>query len=245
MRALLPVPADPIDVHDHYAADWLDSGGIRANFVASVDGAASTGGLSRGLQTSGDNLVFAALRDLADVILVGAGTARAEGYHTVTLSEARKAVRRSFGLAPALPLAVVSRSARLDPGSDLFQTVDPATRTIVITCANVGDAAQRMLDPVADVLLCGEETVDLASVRAALSARGLTRVLCEGGPSLFADLVRSGEVDELCLSITPLLAGPGPGRISAGDAWIGDPAQLALVGLLEHGGALFGRYRFS
>jgi riboflavin biosynthesis pyrimidine reductase len=77
---------------------------------------------------------------------------------------------------------------------------------------------------VADVVLCGEETVDLAEVRSTLVARGLTRILCEGGPTFFADLLRSGEVDELCLSITPLLAGPGPGRITAGHSWPGDPA---------------------
>jgi riboflavin biosynthesis pyrimidine reductase len=243
MRALLPRPIDPVDIHDHYADGWLASGGIRANFVASVDGAASAGGLSRGLQTSGDNLVFAALRDLADVVLVGAGTARAEGYRAVRLSAAKQSIRRSHGLAPALPIAVVSQSARLDPDSDLFRTVDPDTQTIVITCATAGDDAQRALRPVADVVLCGEDTVDLAAMRARLMSRGLTRILCEGGPSLFADLAQAGEVDELCLSITPLLAGPGPGRITAGAAWSGDPTRLDLMGLLELDGALFGRYR--
>jgi riboflavin biosynthesis pyrimidine reductase len=245
MRALVPAPGDPVNVHDHYAAGWLTSGGIRANFVASVDGAASTAGLSRGLQTRGDNLVFAALRDLADVVLVGAGTARAEGYRAATLNPARQEVRRSYGLAPTLPIAVVSRSAQLDPASDLFRTTDPVTRTIVITCATADEAAQRALHPVADVVLCGEETVDLAAVRSTLVARGLTRILCEGGPSFFADLVRSGEVDELCLSITPLLAGPGPGRVTAGASWPGDPAPLNLVGLLEQDGALFSRYRLT
>jgi len=245
MRALVPGPADPVNVHDHYAAGWLTSGGIRANFVASVDGAASTAGRSRGLQTRGDNLVFAALRDLADVVLVGAGTARAEGYRAANLSRARQEVRRSYGLAPTLPIAVVSRLALLDPGSELFRTPDPATRTIVITCATADATAQRALDPVADVVLCGKETVDLAEVRSTLVARGLTRILCEGGPTFFADLLRSGEVDELCLSITPLLAGPGPGRITAGHSWPGDPAPLNLVGLLEQDGTLFGRYEIT
>jgi riboflavin biosynthesis pyrimidine reductase len=213
--------------------------------VASVDGAASTAGRSRGLQTRGDNLVFAALRDLADVVLVGAGTARAEGYRAATLSPARQEVRRSYGLAPTLPIAVVSRLALLDPASELFRTPDPATRTIVITCATADATAQRALNPVADVVLCGEETVDLAEVRSTLVARGLTRILCEGGPTFFADLVRSGEVEELCLSVTPLLAGPGPGRITAGHSWPGDPAPLNLVGLLEQDGTLFGRYEIT
>ena len=242
MRALVPAPADPVNVHDVYADGWLAFGGIRGNFVGSVDGAASTAGLSRGLQTPGDNLVFATLRDLADVVLVGAGTARAEGYRAARLSPARQELRRSYGLAPTLPIAVVSRSAQLDPGSDLFRNTDPASRTIVITCATADTTAQQALHPVADVVLCGDETVELSAVRSTLVARGLTRIVCEGGPTLFADLVRSGEVDELCLSITPLLAGPGPGRITAGVVWPDDPTPLTLVGLLEQDGALFGRY---
>ena len=245
MRALVPAPVDPVNVHDHYAAGWLTTGGIRANFVASVDGAASTAGRSRGLQTRGDNLVFAALRDLADVVLVGAGTARIEGYRAAALSPARQEVRRSYGLAGALPIAVVTRSARLDPASELFRTTDPAARTIVITCATAGVTAQHPLHPVADVVPCGEETVDLSAVRSALVARGLTRILCEGGPTFFSDLLRSGEVDELCLSTTPLLAGPGPSRITAGHSWSGDPAPLNLVGLLEQDGTLFGRYQIT
>ena len=159
-----------VNVHDHYAAGWLTSGDPGQALWRVSIGAASSAGLSRGLQTRADNLVLAALRDLADVVLVGAGTARAEGYRAATLSPARQEVRRSYGLAPTLPIAVVSRSARLDPASDLFRTTDPVTRTIVITCATADDAAQRALHAVADVVLCGEETVDLAAVR--VHARG-------------------------------------------------------------------------
>jgi len=115
----------------------------------------------------------------------------------------------------------------------------------VITCATAEAAAQHALRPVADVVPCGEETVDISAVRSTLVARGLTRILCEGGPTFFGDLLRSGEVDELCLSITPLLAGPGPGRITAGHTWPGDPAPLNLVGLLEQDGTLFGRYQIT
>jgi riboflavin biosynthesis pyrimidine reductase len=79
-------------------------------------------------------------------------------------------------------------------------------------------------------------------VRHALEERGLTRILSEGGPSVFADLARHGVVDELCLSITPILGGPGPGRISAGTEWP-SPLPLTLLGLLEEDGSLFCRYR--
>ncbi|TAM92705.1 MAG: pyrimidine reductase family protein, partial [Jatrophihabitans sp.] len=86
MRALLPAPADSaaqVDIRAHYARDWIDRGGLRMNFVASADGAATAEGKSRGLQTAGDNRVFTALRDLADIVLAGAGTVRIEGYRAI------------------------------------------------------------------------------------------------------------------------------------------------------------------
>lgn len=244
MRALLPEPADDVDIHAWYAAEWLEPGGLRANFVSSVDGAATADGLSAGLQTPGDNAIFAALRDLADVVLVGAGTARAEGYRPTDLGPARTAKRLDFGLPAELPTALISRRLLLDPASALFTDTSPTARTIVLTCSDTDDAVRQALAAVADVVICGDDEVDLGVAKAALAELGLTRVLCEGGPSLFADLARAGVVDELCLSVTPMLAGPGARRIVAGDTWDGQgAAALQLVGLLEEDGALFGRYR--
>jgi len=245
MRALVPSLADDVDVHAFYAADWLTGGGLRVNFVASVDGAATADGASRGLQTPGDNRIFAALRDLADVVLVGAGTVRTEGYAAIAVSERRRALRAEYGLRATLPTAVVSRSLRLDPAADLFVSVPGEARTIVLTCAAGDPAVRAQLERVADVVVCGEQSVDLAAAREALAERGRTRILCEGGPMLFADLARAGVVDELCLSVSPLLAGPGARRIVAGDPWGDGPRQLILTGLLEEDGALFYRYRVS
>ncbi|MEP7019050.1 MAG: pyrimidine reductase family protein [Pseudonocardiales bacterium] len=243
MRALLPHPAADIDVHSFYAGNWLDPGGLRVNFVASVDGAATEDGASRGLQTPGDNRIFAALRDLADVVMVGAGTVRTEGYQAIKLSDRRRAVRAGYGLAGTLPTAVVSRSLRLDPAAALFVGAAAEARTIVLTCAAADPDARAELERVADVIVCGDETVDLAAARAAVIDRGLTRILCEGGPMLFADLARAGVADELCLSISPILSGPGARRIVAGELWADDPRPLALAGLLEEDDALFCRYR--
>lgn len=244
MRALLPAPESDVDVHAFYAADWLDVGGLRVNFVASVDGAATDDGASRGLQTPGDNRIFAALRDLADVVVAGAGTVRTEGYRAITVSDRRQAVRAEYGLPKTLPTAVVSRSLRLDPAHDLFVAAPDDARTIVLTCAAADPAVRAGLDQVADVVVCGEQSVDPAAARAALTERGLTRILCEGGPMLFADLARAGVVDELCLSVSPLLTGPGARRIVAGELW-SDPRPLALTGLLEEDGALFCRYHLN
>ncbi|WP_460603791.1 pyrimidine reductase family protein [Jatrophihabitans fulvus] len=242
MRALLPGPVDDVDVHAYYAAGWLDRAGLRVNFVASVDGASAADGLSRGLQTPGDNRVFAALRDLADVVLVGSGTARAEGYGPVRFGDRRAGVRRDHGLRETAPVAVLSRSLHLDTDSDLFTEALPDARTLVLTCATADAEQRRVLKQVADVVDCGDETVEPRLVRAALEERGLTRILCEGGPSVFGEFAETNVMDELCLTVSPVLAGPGPGRIVGGSEWGGTRA-LTLAGLLEEDGALFCRYR--
>jgi riboflavin biosynthesis pyrimidine reductase len=239
MRALLPEPiADP-DVHAFYARNWVGRGGIRMNFVTSVDGSVSAGGLSEGLQTPGDNRIFAALRDLADVVLVGSRTVLTEGYSRPDPEGARLERRREHGLPDALPLAIVTRSGRgLDPGLPLFAAGD-APRPIVCT---TGSAEKAGLGAVADVIVTGSDEVDYGVVRSELAARGLTRVLCEGGPTVFAQAAGADEVDEVCLSVSPLLAGPGPGRITGGVPWPPGVRWLTLDGLLEEDGALFLRY---
>jgi riboflavin biosynthesis pyrimidine reductase len=232
-----------VDVHEFFGRDWLDAGGLRVNFIASVDGAVTIEGKSAGLQTPGDNRIFAALRDLADVVVVGAGTARTEDYGPLKPSAARVQKREENGLAPTLPIALVTRSLGLDPNMRLFTAADPHGRTLVFTCAAARPAEHADLGRVAEVIVCGEAEVDLSEVHGILVGRGLTRILCEGGPSLFADLAATGNVSELCLSISPLLAGPGSGRILGGLPWLDSPHQLELHGLLEEGGALFARYR--
>jgi riboflavin biosynthesis pyrimidine reductase len=112
MRALVPDRLDDVDVHAFYAADWVDTGGLRVNFVSSADGAAQAKGKSEGLQTPGDNQVFAALRDLADVVLAGAGTVTIEGYRAIKVSDRRAAIRRDYGLRDVQPTAVISASLR-------------------------------------------------------------------------------------------------------------------------------------
>ena len=243
MRALLPEIVDDVDVHDFYAAGWVEPGGLRVDFFASVDGAAHAAGRSAGLQTPGDNRVFAAQRDLADVVLVGAGTAVAEGYRGVRVPERRLAVRRRFGLGDPLPIAVVSRRLTLEPDLAGFADAPPEARTMVITCAAAPAEQRERLAEVGDVLVCGGDAVDLGLARAALEQRGLRRILCEGGPILFTELVGAGVVDELCLSVTPFLVGPGPGRILGGSSSWPASENLRLIGLLEEDGALFHRYR--
>jgi riboflavin biosynthesis pyrimidine reductase len=238
VRALLPYVAEDVDVHAYYAHGWSDRGGWRVNFVSSADGAVSVGGRSAGLQTAGDNRIFTALRDLADAVVVGAGTANAEGYRPARRSPARTARRREFGFAETLPVAVVSGRLNVNPDAALYA---PGRGTLVLTCAAAPADTRAALAGDVDVIICGEDEVDLATARAALASRGLERIVCEGGPHLFTDAVRAGVVDEFCLSLTPMLVGPGPGHLMAGMP-LADRAGLRLLGLLEEDGAVFCRY---
>jgi riboflavin biosynthesis pyrimidine reductase len=212
---------------------------LRLNFVTSPDGAATVAGLSAGLQTAGDNRIFGLLRDLADVVLVGAGTIRDEGYGALAPPAARRERRRSLGRAEVPVLAVVSNRLDLDPGAELFGLAP--VRPVVITHGAAEAGRVAALREVAEVIVAGAESVDLTTALTGLAERGLPRVLCEGGPSLFGSLLAAGCVDELCLSVTPRLVGAGPRRIVAGPP-LAAPVPMRLAGLLAEDGALFCRY---
>lgn len=234
MRQLLPVPADDLTDDDLDRAYATPAEHLRVNFVSSADGAVTVDGLSAGLSGPADKRVFALLRDLADVVLVAAGTIRGEGYSYPDLSPRRRARRRAAGRAELPTFAIVSRSLDLDLSSTLF--TDPPVRTVVLTTP---DAPVDRLAGTADVVA----TDDLTAGIAALRERGLGRILCEGGPTLFSSLVAAGLADELCLTVSPLLAGPGPARIVAGPPH--PPVPLTLGHALEEDGMLFLRYLAS
>jgi riboflavin biosynthesis pyrimidine reductase len=212
---------------------------LRANMVASADGAASVDGVSGGLSSAGDKRIFGLLRVLADVVLVGAGTARAEDYKPARPRPSLAPLRAS---RPATAtIALVTRSLDLDLTAPLFTGAPPDARTIVITCA-ASDAARRAeAAKLADVIVAGEESVDLSLALRALGDRGLGRVLCEGGPHLLGDLAAAGLLNELCLSLSPTLAGPGASRIIAGPSFPARPMTAAHI-LTEDDGFLFCRY---
>ena len=212
---------------------------LRANFVSSADGAAYVDGRSGGLSSRGDMRVFAVLRVLADVVLVGAGTARTEEYKPASHRDALKPLRE--GRTATVPIALVTRTLGLNLASPLFTEAQPDARTIVITCAASDDDLRAETAKVADVIVAGDEAVDLTAALDALRDRGLGRVLCEGGPHLFGDLSAAGLVDELCLSLSPMLAGPGASRIIAGTASDARPLALTQV-LAADDGFLFCRY---
>lgn len=261
MRVLLPISAagatgsgvaENVDVHEHYAHDWIGHGGLRANFVSSVDGAATVAGLSRGLQTPGDNRVFAALRDLADVVLVGASTAHAEHYRPADPSPERRATRQRFGLAAVPSVAVLSSSLNLDLTEELFAKARPEAPTLIITssaapidrrndvidAAASGMAIQLLETPADDI-----GGVNMHAAVTHLNDMGFRHLLFEGGPRAFGSAVRDRALTELCLSVSPMLVGPSGPRISEGEPWPPDGlAALELTGLLLEDHALFCRY---
>lgn len=185
---------------------------LRVNFVTSVDGAVTVDGYSAGLSGEPDKRVFGLLRMLCDALVVAAGTLRHEGYRAVRLDPARRAWRRAHGLAEYPTLVVVSGSLRLDPAQAAF--ADAPVRPVVLTREDA--TAPAGLAGVADLVRCGVDRVDLAAGLAELHRRGLDELLCEGGPYLFGALTAADLVDEVCLTVAPLLAGAGPGRITAG-----------------------------
>lgn len=226
------MPGEPVEsLEDLYAEDGPL---LRAGFVSTTDGAVAVDGSSEGLSSPADKEVFRALRAVCDAVVVGAGTARAEDYGPVLLSPSGAAWRAARGL-PRPPLVLVSRSLDLDPGARCF-TGD--ARAVVLTCAAA--AAPAGLADVADLVVAGDESVDLLAGLVALRDRGLGHLLCEGGPALLTDLLRLRAVDELCLTSEPLLVGSAPRLV--GD--LDEPVPLEAVHLLDGGaGRVLARYR--
>jgi len=221
MRRIFPTEGtvDPAAAYA-YPADrpWL-----RANMVSTVDGAAAgADGLSGSVSGEADRQVFRTLRSLADVVLVGAGTARSEGYRPA-----------------ALPIAIVSGRLDLDLTTPLFTAAEH--RTIVLTCATAPAGQRAAAAELADLVICGEERVDVGLAIAALHERGFRCLLTEGGPTLLRALVAAALLDEICLTVSPYLAGGGAGRILSGQP-LDHPLETRLGHLLEDGGWLFARY---
>ncbi|CAM01183.1 5-amino-6-(5-phosphoribosylamino)uracil reductase [Saccharopolyspora erythraea NRRL 2338] len=204
---------------------------VRVNFVSSLDGAVTIKGRSRGLSAPEDQRVLGLIRDLSDVVLVGVSTAVLEGYRGVKRTEVRSERRSRLGLSPVPPIALVTRSCSLPVDSPLL--TDTLVPPIVLTCqAAPADRRAALADAGADVVVAGDEQVDLPAALAALDERGLRRIGCEGGPTLFGSLVESDLVDELCLTMSPLLAGGDAGRIAKGTG-VGVPRRMRLLSALH------------
>jgi riboflavin biosynthesis pyrimidine reductase len=229
LRRLLPDPADTVDLVDAYlyppGATWL-----RANMIASADGAATINGRAGGLGNATDQQVLGLLRALADVVIAGAGTVTAEGYGPARARPEYQDLRAVAGQPPAPRMVVVSQRLQLDFESKYFsQAPQPP---IIVTCAAA--PADRVLAArkVAEVVVAGDSVVSPALMVDALVGIGYRRLLCEGGPTLLATVAADGVLDELCLTIAPMLVAGPSRRVLEGPLL--DPARkMVLTQLLQ------------
>jgi riboflavin biosynthesis pyrimidine reductase len=229
VRLIYPGPAGggPPDLAGLYAYPTHAEAGrpwVRASMIESADGAAAVDGLSGGLGSPSDREVFGVLRALAGVILVGAGTARAEGYRPARVAARWAALRDGRSATP--PIAVLSGRLDLDPAGPLLAEAPEGPRTIVITSESAPAGRRAELARHADVIVGGEHEVSAEAAVSALASRGYRDILAEGGPRLLGQLAAAGLIDELCVTISPVLAGGPAGRIIQGPA---SPAGSRLV----------------
>lgn len=263
MRQLLPVGADDVDPLAAYAADArptpADRPWVLINMITSIDGATAVAGLSGGLGGPADKEAFRAIRAVADVVLVAAGTLRAEHYGPVRVRDDVRRQRLERGQAPSPRLAIVSGRLDLDPTQPVFTDSEPAP--LVLTTRAAAARAPAALrgrcelrvptgaDPspaAAPGIGSGpdpsEDRVDLdAALRSLRRVDGARVVLVEGGPSLNGALVAAGLVDEVCLSLAPRLVGGTSARLAHGADPVG-VESLTLHRVLTEDGILFLRY---
>jgi riboflavin biosynthesis pyrimidine reductase len=238
VRQLHPVVLDDIDPYELYAAGRRpahDDGRpwLMVNMVTTLDGATTVGGVSGPLGGEADKAVFRAIRSLPDVILVAAGTVNAEGYGPPRLG---------LGAKPAPRLAVVTASLSIEPTARLFAEADPDNRPFVVTATGADPERLAALAAVsAEVIVAGDGRVDVRRALHELGARGAAVVLCEGGPSLNGQLIADDLVDELCLTVAPVLASGDSPRIAHGPER-NPPQPLPLATILEQDGVLCLRY---
>jgi riboflavin biosynthesis pyrimidine reductase len=214
-RLIGPDSDDLVELYRPPRLPWL-----RVNMVSTLDGAANgDSGRSGSINNEADKRVFHALRDQADAIVVGAGTARTERYRVA-----------------AVPLVIVSHRGLVP---EQLQEA-PAGKVLLVTCADSPGLAEcRTTLGDEQVIVVGESQVDLPAMKSALVERGFRNLLSEGGPHLLRDLLVSGAADELCLTWVPRTIGGVHPRILEGA-----PVDVTfyLEVLLEEGHTLIGRW---
>jgi 5-amino-6-(5-phosphoribosylamino)uracil reductase len=225
-----------------YGYPERDGTWMRANFITSVDGGATADGSSGAMGGPGDRHIFNLLRELADVIVVGAGTVRVENYSGAHLAVAQRQQRQARGQSEVPQLAIVTRSGRLDGDMAVFTRTE--VPPLVLTCAAAAEKTRRLLGDLCEVLDCSggdPDEVDEAALLKALAGRGMRRLLTEGGPTLLGSFIERDMLDELCLTIAPYLVGGLARRIATGPGQVLARMRCAHV-LSDDGGYLYTRY---
>ncbi|OSC37451.1 pyrimidine reductase family protein [Mycobacterium decipiens] len=215
---------------------------LRANFISSLDGGATADGTSGAMGGPGDRFVFNLLRELADVVVVGAGTVRSEGYSGVHLGVAQRQRRQARDQSEVPQLAIVTKTGHLNRDMAVFTRTE--VPPLVFTSTAAATQTRQRLAGLADVIDCpGDDpgSVDVAALLAGLAARGLRRILTEGGPTLLGSFIERDVLDELCLTIAPYVVGGLARRITTGPAQVLTRMRCAHV-LTDDAGYLYTRY---
>ena len=208
--------------------------------VAGLDGTAAVGGRVGSLSTAPDQALFRRMRQIADIVLVGAETVRREGYGSVGLDDDAQEQRRRLGQSATPPIALVSRSLAFDWNARVFADAPDDARTHLITCEAADPGRRAEAEQYAEVIVAGDDRVEPAAAMQALADRGRRVVLCEGGPTWLGELVAADRLDELCLSVAPLMGGdPLPVSVTPPGAGL---AQFELKGAMAEDDTLFLRY---
>jgi riboflavin biosynthesis pyrimidine reductase len=235
--------ADDVRLIDFYTyPEDLRSCWVRGNMIVSLDGGATDDGKAGGLAGRGDRAVFSLMRHAADVILVGASTVRIENYSGAQLPVAARQARQRRGQAEVPPIAVVTRSGDLDPSALLFTRTE--VPPLILTSARTVEDTRSRLGAVAEVIDASgadPNSADPAVILRVLGERGLVRVLTEGGPLFLGSLIENGLMDELCLTVAPILVGGASKRIVTGLGHVHTKMRRAHL-LADDDGYLYTRY---
>lgn len=224
---------------EHLYAYPADRKWLVVNFVSSADGAVEINGSAAGLSDAPDRQVLELGSDLADVVLVGATTAMIEGFRGMRPGAQTAQRRRHHELSAIPPTAVITTGHTLPADAPVI--TEAQVPTIVLTCAAAPAEKRRSWAAAgADVVIAGETIVDPVTAIDVLLARGLRRIDCEGGPRLFGSLLTAGVVDELRLTVSPLLVSGTASRIAAGAGL--DPVNLELTSAVAASSMLMLRY---
>lgn len=239
LSPLVPEPAHP--AHELLAAvrprerAGADRPFVFVNMVATADGRGALEGSTRPLGGEDDTDLLLELRAIADAVLIGTGTLRAEGYDRLLRAEERRARRIAAGFAEDPVAVLLSRRFDIPWEAGLFQS--PEQPVLIYT--GVAGTPPDVPAPV-EVVVLDDPTP--AAALADLRARGVRALACEGGPTLFGALVAGGLVDELFLTIAPLLTGDEsePTIVSGGK--LAQPVGMELLWTLSSGSELLLRY---
>ena len=235
-------PAGAATDEQYAYPDGLTACWVRANFVTSLDGAATADGKSGGLGGAGDRALFTLMRELADVIVVGAGTVRTENYSGAQLGATERAQRQARWQGEVPPIAIVTRTGHLD--RDLLVFTHTEVPPLVLTSHDAAQEARTHLSGLAEVYDCSAQDpadVDTHALLDVLAGKGLTRVLTEGGPSLLGTFIAADLLDELCLTIAPYVVGGTARRITDGRTEAVHRLRRSHV-LTDSDGYLYTRY---